>query len=359
MLERLTLPIEWKAEGGGSGSLVGYLSTWDVDLGGDRIERGAFKKAVQTIKKSGIPLLADHFAATSSVLGTIYDAAEDLKGLKITARFSAAPSAQDVRIKMVEGHLNRLSIGYESMEDHLEESADGRRIRVLTDVKLWEGSVVVFPMNPAAAITQAKSWVAGLPDDARAAVQDVFAADETKATANEVRDQLSVLLRERYAAERTYVWIRDWDESHVWFEIEGPATNGVFEHAYTLDAAGAVDLTGDRIEVRASVTYKPVNGSKVTTLNRGAKEELPPEGGATGGEPAADTGGEPVDSKDTAPGGEPGSASGEGAAGGWDRWKSEALLNGRDPEAIADPATVAGLGTRLALMESSVSGKEG
>lgn len=348
MTERMVLPIEWKAEGSDAGTLVGYLSTWDLDLGGDRIVKGAFTKAVQAIKKNGIPLLADHHALTAAVLGTIYDAAQDVKGLKIWARFSSAPSAQDVRIKLVEGHLSKMSIGYEAMDYAFEDGPAGDRVRLLKDVKLYEGSVVVFPMNPEAAITAAKSWLGALPDDTQRAVRQALTAPESKATANELRDQLSILLREQYQVDKTYVWIRDLDETTVWFEVEGPDDNGIFAQGYTLtDDVAALD--GDRTEVRMSITYTPISGDKATTLERGAKE-LPPEGGATGDEPGANAGDEPAESKSTAAGDEPAGAPDEGAAG-WDRWASEALLAER-PVSTADPAEVAGLRTRLRYAEA-------
>lgn len=355
MLEHLTVPIEWKAAGDSSGSLVGYLATWDLDLGGDQIVKGAFTKTIANIKANGIPLLADHYAHTSSVLGTIYDATQDSKGLKIWARFSSAPSAQDVRIKLVEGHLNRMSIGYEPVGYSYKDGPGGSRIRMLEELKLHEGSVVVFPMNTEAAVTQAKSWLDALPDSTKQAVRDALTATETKATSNELRDQLSVLLREKYATDTTYVWVRDFDETRVWFEIDGDG-NGVFEHAYSADAEGAVEIAGERVEVRMAVSYTPLDGGdKGADLTRGATKELPPDGGAAGDEPVASAGDESAESKSTAAGDEPAHAPDDGAAG-WDHWTSEAILAGRSVS-TADSAQVAGLRTSLEYAEAY--GKEG
>lgn len=158
-MERLTVPIEWKATED-SQILEGYASTFgNVDLGGDVVVEGAFTKTIANIKANGIPLLADHMPTVNSVLGTIFDATEDAKGLKIKARFSSAPSAQDARTKLVEGHLNRMSIGYEPVGFTFGEQ-DGQRVRFLTEVKLWETSVVVFPMNPEAVVSRVKAALA-------------------------------------------------------------------------------------------------------------------------------------------------------------------------------------------------------
>lgn len=174
-LERATLRVEWKSStGGGDGALIGYASTFGLDLGGDVVMPGAFTKSIARIKAEGIPLLADHMAATSSVLGTIVDAWEDTHGLVIQARFASTPTAQDVRTLLLEGHLSKLSIGYETLDDSYEDR-DGQRVRLLKEIKLWETSVVVFPMNEQAVVSTVKSRSAnpgGLDD--RLAVETVL-----------------------------------------------------------------------------------------------------------------------------------------------------------------------------------------
>lgn len=160
------LPDEWKAEANANdgNTLIGYASTFgNVDLGGDVVMPGAFTKSTTAInaKGGGIPLLADHVAETASVLGTINGAFEDDHGLVIKARISQAPSAQDTAVKLREGHLSKLSIGYETMNDSYEDR-DGVKVRLLEDVKLWETSVVVFPMNPEATVSRMKTLFEGL-----------------------------------------------------------------------------------------------------------------------------------------------------------------------------------------------------
>jgi HK97 family phage prohead protease len=171
-LEHMVVPIEWKADDSDQNTLVGYASTFgNVDLGGDVVVKGAFDKTIENIKVNGIPLLADHMPSTASVLGTIYDAEPDEKGLRIWARISKAPSAQDTAVKLREGHLSKMSIGYETMDDAWEDK-DGQRVRLLKEIKLWETSVVVFPMNPKATITRVKSVLDALDPEDRKAVLD-------------------------------------------------------------------------------------------------------------------------------------------------------------------------------------------
>lgn len=352
MLEHLTVPIQWKA-GGDAGTLEGYASTFgNVDLGGDVVVKGAFAKTIANIKKNGIPLLADHVASTASVLGTIFDASEDSTGLKIKARFSSAASAQDVRTKLLEGHLDRMSIGYDPVEYAFMDGEDGSRNRKLIEIKLWEASVVVFPMNPEAAISRVKSVAATLtPADRGRLVADLTneAAASTKTTVEDRRAALTVAVRrDRGDAES---WVRDFDEaaSTVWFEVWDGDKSGTYEQAYSVDADGNVELTGEPTAVRAVTTYTPT-GDKSSPTPAGS-------GNAGGDEPpaaakAAKPGDEPGTT--TAPADEAGSAPDEGAAG-WDRYKSAAVMAGRDPEAVASTADVAGARTRLELLEADIA----
>lgn len=174
------IPAEWKAKADDPNVLVGYLSTFNnVDLGGDVVRPGAFDKAVTAVKAEGIPLLADHMAMTSSVLGTISDAKVDRKGLIIFADISAAPSAQDTAVKLREGHLSKMSMGYEAMDYKFTDLEDGRRVRELLEVKLWEGSVVVFPMNPEAVVTGMKALTLAAAE-AGVTPEDLATATEVK-----------------------------------------------------------------------------------------------------------------------------------------------------------------------------------
>jgi HK97 family phage prohead protease len=299
-LERITVPIEWKAEDGDApGTLTGYASTFgNVDLGGDVVAAGAFDKFVQWVnaaKDNGIPLLADHIAATSHVLGTIYAASTDNVGLKIKARLSKAPSVQDVATKMQEGHVNRLSIGYEAM-DYAFEDREGLKVRILKEIKLWETSAVVFPMNPKAAIEGVKDTMASLTLSLKEAGIDV----DTVAAALPTLDLADVKAADGSTPDTLNIW----------------------------KAVLAV-------ETKTGVASEPS-----TDPEKGGKSTKAPD--EPGGAPSA-------------PGEEPGgSPDATGGKGGWDRYTSEAMLRGR-PTGECDPATRAGLTTRLSLAEQALS----
>ncbi|MEV5001950.1 hypothetical protein [Nocardioides sp. LML1-1-1.1] len=73
----------------------------------------------------------------------------------------------------------------------------------------------------------------------------------TEATVNDTRDGLNVALKDAYADDKTWVWVRDFDDTTVWFDIDTDGEgNGVFAQGYTQSSDGLVELTGDRTEVR-------------------------------------------------------------------------------------------------------------
>ncbi|NNG20504.1 HK97 family phage prohead protease [Naumannella sp. ID2617S] len=287
VMDRITLPMEWKAAEE-DGTLTGYASTFgNIDLGDDVIEPGAFTKTLRDdIKGAGIPMLADHMAVTSSVLGTLFDGTEDSKGLQVKARFSQAPSAQDVYIKAREGHLRSMSIGYMPSKFRYEER-DGRQIRVLEEIKLFEVSVVVFPMNPQATIDRVK------------ALADDLAPAERKALADELRVDP---VEEPEPGTETAV--DDEQVEHV--DTDEPADDALTNGGPDDDpTSGAAPSSGsDDAEAAHVEATDPDTGKSVT---------------------------------------------------GWDRWSSEAILAGRDPGAVADPAEVAWARERMRLNDEALT----
>jgi HK97 family phage prohead protease len=161
--ERLHLPVQWKAAGDGSGEIEGHAAVFgNVDLQGDLILKGAFRKTLADWKraKSKIPLVDGHLSSDSkSLLGSVTRAAEDDIGLKFRAAFSSDPDSQVVRTKALEGHLSGVSIGYLPMPGGVafKQGDDGEIVRVLSEVRLFEISLTPVPANPEAQLTSVKS----------------------------------------------------------------------------------------------------------------------------------------------------------------------------------------------------------
>lgn len=88
-----------------------------------------------------------------------------------------------------------------------------------------------------------------------------------EATANETREQLQAVLRDTFAGEKSWVWVRDFDDTTVWYEHETPDGSGTYGLTYEVADDGAVTLSGSPVEVRPQTQYVPVNpaGQSITT----------------------------------------------------------------------------------------------
>jgi len=145
------------SEDGKVGIIEGFASTYgNTDLGGDIVEKGAFKQTL--LHKQGIvPLLLDHGYNTRDVAGVAMLEDQD-KGLYMKAEMPLEDPEVNAAYKKTKFKLDRgakmvLSIGYDTIKSMPEE--DGKRL--LKEVALHEVSITPFPMNTEAQIMAAKS----------------------------------------------------------------------------------------------------------------------------------------------------------------------------------------------------------
>ena len=154
-------------------TFTGLASTWDMDLGGDIIHRGAFRDTLKEWQADGraLPLLDSHNAAGSveNVIGKMVEAKETQEGLMATFQLMQGDAkAEAVYRRIKEGYVDGLSIGYEALawEKPDEDEKKAGAWRVLKKVNLMEVSVVLWPMNTGARIADVKSAVRSMEDDA-------------------------------------------------------------------------------------------------------------------------------------------------------------------------------------------------
>jgi HK97 family phage prohead protease len=163
--KQLVAPVEWKAASD-PGMLQGHVSVFgNVDLGGDVVMKGAFKKTLADWAQSNrrIPLLVDHKMSTDGVIGSLDHAQEDDVGLNIVARFSSIQKAQDIRTLLGEKHIDGLSFTYEPVRSRPGTKA-GMPVRFLDELRLYEATVTPFPMNVLATPSLVKAAAAVLAD---------------------------------------------------------------------------------------------------------------------------------------------------------------------------------------------------
>ena len=116
----------------------------------------------------------------------------------------------------------------------------------------------------------------GLPDQVnRRAIGHGIA----EATADERRQQLADAVRSEYGGDRRYAWVRDFDDTTVWFDAESDTEpSQTWAQSYEVaDSDLAVTLTGQRTQVRPVTKYVPVTrpGSTTTTATESEEDTMP------------------------------------------------------------------------------------
>lgn len=146
------LPFEIKVEPDDDGRFEGWASTFgNVDNGMDMIERGAFRKSLGSGRK--VKMLWQH--DMGQPIGVWDEIEEREQGLYVKGRLLKDVSkGREAMALLRAGALDSMSIGYRPIEAVPE--ANGR-VRKLIEVDLFEVSLVTFPMNDQAIVTDVKS----------------------------------------------------------------------------------------------------------------------------------------------------------------------------------------------------------
>jgi HK97 family phage prohead protease len=157
-LAHLLSPFEVKATNDAARTFSGQAAAWSLDLGGDVIASGAFKRTLADWRRSKgkiIPLCDSHRRdSVRAVVGKMTDAEETPEGLAATFALVSSPDGEEIFRRIKDGLIDGLSIGYEVVVARAPTAAElalGVE-RVLVEVKLKEISVCVFPMNESARI---------------------------------------------------------------------------------------------------------------------------------------------------------------------------------------------------------------
>ena len=152
----VALPAEFKVASDGR-TVEGYASTFgNVDAVGDVVVAGAYKRTLDRAAQSHeglkrIKVLRDH----DQPIGVPLEAVEDGKGLYTRSHISDTQLGNETLTLLRDGVLDRMSIGYEAVQKE-QGQHEGKQVRFLKEIKLYEWSVVTFPANDSAAVTGVK-----------------------------------------------------------------------------------------------------------------------------------------------------------------------------------------------------------
>ena len=130
---------------GGHGSVAN-----NVDLGEDTVRPGAFVKTLQE-SKGRLPILFNH--NPGEPIGVWTEMHEDSTGLRVKGQINMEVArGREIHALLKQGAIKGLSIGYSIVKDKIEKG-----VRNLLELKLYEVSVVVFPMNELAQVDTVKA----------------------------------------------------------------------------------------------------------------------------------------------------------------------------------------------------------
>jgi HK97 family phage prohead protease len=152
MKPTLTIPLEIKQLNGrefeGHGSVFG-----NVDLGGDIVVPGAFKRSLAQHRESGSMPALFWMHDPARVAGKWLDMGEDERGLRVKGVLAPTPLGDEIHTLLKMDAVRGLSIGYRTLDQDYDKFGN----RLIKEAELWEVSVVSLPMNPLAQVAHVKS----------------------------------------------------------------------------------------------------------------------------------------------------------------------------------------------------------
>lgn len=130
--------------------IEGYASLFGAcDQGGDVVAKGAYAASLASLSAQArsIKMLWQHDPAQP--IGVWDEVREDARGLWVKGRLLPdVAKGRDAIELIAAGAIDGLSIGYRT----LRASKNDKGQRLLTELELWEVSLVTFPMLPSARV---------------------------------------------------------------------------------------------------------------------------------------------------------------------------------------------------------------
>lgn len=179
---------EVRADKGNNRTIKGYASVFNTlseNLGGfvERIAPRAFERCLQN--NPDVRCLVDH--ESSKILGrttaNTLRLREDNVGLAIECDLPDNTLGNDTLESIRRGDLREMSFGFSCVDEDWSAMADGTKLRTVSDVDLFDVSVVTFPAYQSSSVGVARSlrslWPEGQPDYFAKRIGVVEPVDET------------------------------------------------------------------------------------------------------------------------------------------------------------------------------------
>jgi HK97 family phage prohead protease len=149
---------------GGDGVFTGYASVFgELDHQNEIVAAGAFTRTLSKWRRQGrTPALLWMHDPTQPI-GIWQNIREDSNGLLVEGRLALRTQKGGEAYELLKlGALTGLSIGYRVVASQIDPK---RKARILTDVDLFEISLVTFPANEAARVSDVKELPQGKSAD--------------------------------------------------------------------------------------------------------------------------------------------------------------------------------------------------
>ncbi len=149
----------------GPGRVGGYVALWNSlsgDLGGfrEKLKRGAFTRSLELVKekKADVLFFVEH--DSRAILGRLSAGNlalyEDSHGLAFTLELPPTTLGRDTATLVSRGILKGCSFAFSPVHEHWEKVA-GESIRELSEVRLFECSIVSTPAYASTSVTAIRS----------------------------------------------------------------------------------------------------------------------------------------------------------------------------------------------------------
>ena len=133
----------------------GYAAVFNnTDSDKDVIKKGAFNRSIKALGPEGtdrIKLLAQH--KLDRPIGKMVILKEDPLGLYMEAKFGTHRDGEDYYKMAKEGIINEFSVGFQAIQKDANENGGND----ISEIKLWEVSMVTIAANDEAVVTDVKS----------------------------------------------------------------------------------------------------------------------------------------------------------------------------------------------------------
>jgi len=130
--------------------IEGYASLFgQTDQGGDIVQKGAYAGSLKALSGAArsVKMLWQHDPAQP--IGIWDEVREDARGLYVKGRLlDCVEKGREAAALIAAGAIDGLSIGYRTVKTIKNDKGQ----RLLTELELWEVSLVTFPMLPSARV---------------------------------------------------------------------------------------------------------------------------------------------------------------------------------------------------------------